>query len=163
MSFQYAVGVVDDIPGDTTYSAFSGYVQRDVEAALQIWGKYIAGLGSIDVQVHLQNVDGRYGILAEAGYASATRWMTDGASTVWLSGTASELRTGVDPNGAAAPDINIYVDSSDLNHFFFDLVDPVSRTDPVPSNEIDFMSVILHELGHGFGFGGYGNASTPIQ
>jgi hypothetical protein len=67
-------------------------------------------------------------------------------------GMAHELRTGTDPNGAE-PDVEIAFDPEYVKTMWWD-PNPRSRTRPVPSDKLDAVSVIAHELGHAIGFNG---------
>jgi hypothetical protein len=63
------------------------------------------------------------------------------------------LRTGVDPNGDA-PDIEIVLNPDYLASLWFD-PNPYARVESVPFDQIDAVSVFLHEFGHAFGFNGW--------
>lgn len=67
-------------------------------------------------------------------------------------GMGHELRTGADPNGSA-PDVELAFDPEYVKTMWWD-PKPRSRTRPVPSNMLDAVSVIAHELGHAIGFNG---------
>ncbi len=76
-------------------------------------------------------------------------------------GAAQKLRTGHDPNGDA-PDIELYFDPAYFRTLWFD-PDPRTRTAPMPERsqqKLDAFSVILHELGHAFGFNGFRDPKT---
>ena len=76
-------------------------------------------------------------------------------------GAAQILRTGNDPNGNA-PDIEIYFDPAYFRTLWFD-PDPRKRNAPLPERHaqmLDAFSVILHELGHAFGFNGFRNPQS---
>jgi hypothetical protein len=78
-------------------------------------------------------------------------------------GVTHELRTGVDPNGDA-PDIEMYFDPQYFRTFWWD-PDPAARTAPLPpwsAHKLDAYSIILHELGHAFGFNGILNPQTGV-
>jgi len=71
-------------------------------------------------------------------------------------GAAHKIRTGIDPNGKA-PDIEIYFDPGYFRTLWFD-PDPATRAARMPDrneHKLDAYSVILHELGHAFGFNGF--------
>lgn len=79
----------------------------------------------------------------------------DGRAT-YEQGVAHELRTGIDPNGAA-PDALITFGLDYLhNELWFD-PDPAARTAPVPANRTDAMSAVLHEFGHMIAYNGWAN------
>ncbi len=76
-------------------------------------------------------------------------------------GTVSELKTGVDPNGAA-PDVIITVDPIYLTgELSFDPT-PFDNLRDVVRNKTDAINVFLHEIGHGLGFNGFTDAVTGI-
>jgi hypothetical protein len=68
-------------------------------------------------------------------------------------GAAQKIRTGSDPNGNS-PDIEMYFDPEYFRTLWFD-PDLKGRTAPIPARKLDAYSVILHELGHAFGFNGF--------
>lgn len=73
-------------------------------------------------------------------------------------GAAHEIRTGKDPNGDK-PDIEMFFDPAYFRLLWFD-PEPTARTAPIPRDELDAYSVILHELGHAFGFNGFRHEKT---
>jgi hypothetical protein len=76
-------------------------------------------------------------------------------------GVAHKLRTGDDPNGNA-PDIEITFEAAYFRTLWFDS-DPKSRTARMPDRsegKLDAYTVMLHELGHAFGFNGFRNQKT---
>src|SRR5690349_4421949 len=101
MSFQYTLNVVDTTGLDSSYVPL---VWREMDAALQTWGNYVAGLGSVDVTVNIAPIDGKYGTLATGGFRWSQYFTMDGSSRVNLAGPAYELRTGIDGNGVS-PDV----------------------------------------------------------
>jgi hypothetical protein len=68
-------------------------------------------------------------------------------------GAAQEMRTGGDTNGND-PDIEMFFDPAYFRTLWFD-PDPKARKAPIPPQKLDAFSVILHELGHAFGFNGF--------
>ncbi len=119
------------------------------------WSRYIDGSARLDVQVVVD-----WSIPRSTGASVTTDYLFDnGIMTVWDQGAASEVRTGVDPNGASA-DIQIRLSPTYLaNELWFDS-DPTSRTEPVPTNRTDAVSVFMHEIGHALGFNGWRNQTT---
>ena len=81
--------------------------------------------------------------------------------TTYEQGVANELRTGVDPNGAA-PDGTVTFGLAYLrNELWFD-PSPATRTAPVPANRTDALSVALHEVGHILAYNGWADLTTGV-
>ena len=77
-------------------------------------------------------------------------------------GASYEIRTGIDPNGEAEPDIEIFFDPEYFRTLWFD-PNPETRTTPMPhqsEEKIDAYSIILHEIGHALGFNGFLDQTT---
>jgi hypothetical protein len=73
-------------------------------------------------------------------------------------GWAAILRTGRDPNGDR-PDIEITFEPDYFKTIWWD-PRPDLRTDRVPADKLDSMSVLLHELGHAIAFNGWIDPAT---
>ena len=79
---------------------------------------------------------------------------------MWEPGPLSRVLTGSNPGLVWGYDILLGFDASFVeNNYWFD-PQPDLRSDPVPANKGDFMSVVMHEFGHGFGMTGYRDFST---
>ncbi len=74
---------------------------------------------------------------------------------------AYEIRTGIDPNGAAA-DIffNLGTQGYLQSELWFDTTPDDRLDDAVPIGQTDARSVFLHEFGHAFGFNGWRDGKT---
>jgi hypothetical protein len=83
--------------------------------------------------------------------------MTSGDAEVVLQGMASEITTGVDLNGSA-PDVRITLGPTALQRLFLDA--SPETADDIPPETIDFVTVMLHELGHAMGYAGYRDPAT---
>jgi hypothetical protein len=82
-----------------------------------------------------------------------------GGRDTYEQGAASELRTGIDPNGTAA-DANLTFGLTYLrNELWFD-PNPQARTATVPGDRTDAMSVVLHEFGHMLAYNGFADVNT---
>lgn len=86
--------------------------------------------------------------------------MVDGKQ-VTEEGAPHKIRTGKDANGAR-PDIEVFFDPTYFRSLWFD-PHPEKRFTPLPlasQQKLDAYSVILHELGHAFGFNGFLDQKT---
>ena len=95
----YPVSFVD--PGNAN-SAYYPAITANIQAAGARWAGYLAGSGSIEVQVEFTTA------IARIDGASFTNGFVhkNGARDVYEQGAAYELRTGTDPNGTT-PDVRI--------------------------------------------------------
>lgn len=137
------------------YSAYTSQVSACVTAAANLWGSYIQGLGNISIQVNFASLGS--GVLANAGSTTTQFQGTQGGVNIFQQGATYEILTGTDPNGSTS-DITVNVSTNFLSQFFFD----PSFTNTVPSGSTDFMSVILHELGHAFCFNGFRTSTGSL-
>lgn len=126
------------------------------ELAGETWSQYMpAGKGSIQVEVDIEQVSDNRG----GGGSATTQFLkTTHGLSIYEQGAAYEIRTGTDPNGST-PDIYIQLDPDYINTLFID-PDPLTRTDPIPHNKTDDMSVFIHELGHALAFNGWRDWTT---
>jgi hypothetical protein len=148
----YSVSFNDPFSQATSlYSAIDSHVG----AALAVWGASLTGSASVAVQVDISSTTPRAtGSSAASGFVRAV-----GSYNIFEQGLAYELRTGMDPNGAAA-DVVLTLNPNYLaNELWFD-PSPTLRSAAVASNRTDAMSVFLHEMGHAIGFNGWGDAVT---
>ena len=171
-------------PGDPGFNAEAATIAAITEAALENWGTFINGApgATIDVELTIDSLE--EGAIASAGPggffftddgldnfvdANGNGVLDDGETVIIEAVSAAELQSGVDLNGDDA-DINVTVNSDVLSagDFHIDEVtfDPVTGeasvtlADEVPAGLIDLFSVLLHELGHGFGFLGFRDTPT---
>jgi hypothetical protein len=130
-------------------------VASSLLAAGADWSQYIGGDALLDIQVIIDSTISRV-----TGRSVTSDFLFhNGEMEVWDQGAASEIRTGVDPNGGA-PDIEIRLSPTYLaNELWLD-PDPTARTATVPSSRTDAVSVFLHEIGHALGFNGWRDAVT---
>lgn len=116
-----------------------------ITAALQAagaeWNRHLVGSGSLEVEVSMANIPTMDGTSVSSGFVR-----NNGTRDIFEQGAAFEIRKGTDPNGAD-PDIRIRIGTAYLtDQLWFD-PNPQTRTDPIPANHIDAMSVFIHELG----------------
>lgn len=139
------------------YSQYHANVSAGVLAAANTWGADIQGHGTITIQVNFSNLGGS--TLASAGSTTFPFAGNVNGVNIYEHGALYEILTGIDPNGSTS-DITVNVSTAYLTagDFFFD----PSRTQTVPSNKTDFMSVMLHELGHALVFNGFLNNSGQM-
>lgn len=137
---------------DARYANYYSDIKFHTQAAGDAWNRYLVSDAQLDVRVGFSDIATAEGHSGASGYVGG-----NGASLVYEQGAAAEVRTGIDPNGAA-PDIYFNFGSDYLlNDLWFD-PEPYQRSTVVPTDKIDAASVILHELGHSFAFNGWRDA-----
>jgi hypothetical protein len=154
LSFNFTY--VDDAAGTFASRGWldsNSLFQRDIRAAANLWGARIASDKTIIVRVDTHSFSARAG-----GTNSSGRFLYTNAAgkNVWEPGPLTRVLTGSNPGQTFyGYDILLGFDASFVeNNYWFD-PQPDLRSDPVPANKGDFMSVVTHELGHGFGMTGY--------
>jgi len=143
-------------PG-SLYSAYYDRIRSNVISAGNEWAGFFGSNYNASLQVQLSFAD-----IATASGASLTNsyvGVSSGIAT-YEQGAAYEIRTGLDPNGAA-PDLRITIGRNGYlqNELWFD-PSPNRQSVAVPSNRTDARSVFLHEFGHAFAFNGWRNGQT---
>lgn len=136
-----------------TYSSYYADLERLTAAAGGAWLQHFASAPGTELTVGIS-----FAALATAsGRSTTTAYVgsTADGSQLWEQGAAYELRTGVDPNGAA-PDVEIVIGTDGYlqNELWFD-PDPLLRSVAVPGAQTDAMTVLMHEFGHALGFNGW--------
>ncbi|MBD2455573.1 calcium-binding protein [Nostoc sp. FACHB-87] len=129
------------------FSAYYSAIKSHILAAGSSWDKYITGNADLEIVVNFSNPNPT----ATGRSLTSSFVYKKGTLSVYEPGAVSEIRTGVDPNGAT-PDIEFNFNPDYLvNELWFD-PKPVARTTAVPINKTDAVSLLLHEFGHVFGF-----------
>nr|WP_321232730.1 T9SS type A sorting domain-containing protein [uncultured Psychroserpens sp.] len=129
---------------NVTYNGFSAPAQNAFQHAVDIWAN------TLDTTVPI-TIDANYvalnpGVLGSAGPNGFFTVSGGLPSTAYPRALAEKL-TGAEIGGANSVDITCNF-SNQINWYFGTDANP-------PSNQFDFVSVVLHELGHGLGFVGF--------
>jgi hypothetical protein len=136
------------------YASYYPAITAAVQAAGVEWNRRLVGSGSLEVEISMASIPTMDGTSVSSGFVR-----NNGTRDIFEQGAAFEVRTGMDPNGAD-PDIRIRIGTAFLtDQLWFD-PNPQTRTDPIPANHIDAISVFIHELGHAFVFNGWMNGTT---
>ena len=129
-------------------------IQSHLVAAGAAWADELVGEASLEILV-------KPGSVARATGRSLTSAFFDveDGKNVFEQGAAAEIRTGLDPNGAAF-DIEIVLNPMYVaDELWFD-PDPTVRLAEVPTDRTDAMSVFLHELGHALAYNGWNDGKS---
>lgn len=147
MTFAYTVTV-----NDPAHIADDNLLKANIEAALSDWSRYIVGSGVLEFVVEIKNTT-----RASGGSATTVFVGTDGNRNIFEDGTASELNSGLDPNGTGY-DGTITIDPTYLKTLYL-YSDPYHPSG-LPSNFSDGLSVLQHEIGHALGIQGWRDPNT---
>lgn len=133
---------------------FEAGIRASVHAAWDQWEMYFTRRAPIEIEINFE-------VASSTTLASARSLLLvptgefDQGRRIGMVGVASELKTGVDSNGAA-PDAEITL-GNNLSQFAF----RSSVNEPIPSNKFDAITIFAHEIGHILGFSS-GGGSTLI-
>lgn len=135
-------------------AASTSLIESHVIAAGRRWADHLVGNANIEVVVRSS-----FAVPYAEGRSLTNSFVhTSGGFNVFEQGMTSEIRTGIDPNGAA-PDVEIEINPDYVaNELWFD-PDPYARTATVDINHTDAMSTFLHEFGHALGYSGWINGT----
>jgi len=144
--FDFSVSVSSAAPVSADLLAT---VTNITSAALANWGQYVIGAPGANLQVAVTLTQQGPNVLASAGGTTINPIQFDGTNVLAQLNTLTELRTGIDPNGATA-DIVVTINTDFLlGPSAFLSTDPNRQP---PPGSIDYLSVLTHEIGHGLGF-----------
>ncbi len=148
-----------DDPGSAQAAYYAG-LTRVIQAAGHEWGQLFNSGASIEVTVKFDpTLATAYGRSLTAGYLYHS---ADGLD-IYEQGSASEINTGVDPNGAAA-DVEIVIGTQPGANYLADTLwfdpDPASRSADIPDGKVDAESVMMQALGHAIAYNGWRDWST---
>jgi len=131
---------------DVTYIGFSGEAQTAFQYAVDIWEGLITSSEVIKVTARWTVLSP--GVLGSASAASVWRDFGGGAMPgTWYPQALAEALLSGSLNHPDSSDINANFNSNFPNWYFGTDGNP-------PPGEYDFVTVVLHELGHGLGFFG---------
>ncbi len=156
--FDYTVDVFNFVGaiGD----AFISPIEMITQAALDVWGQYFNGADGAEINVGVGIFTfGNPNAIASAGPAAffTIPGTVQNGVELFEANTIIELRDGIDANGGDFDLIvNINIDFLLTNPFF----DPTPGA-VVPPGALDYLSILVHELGHGFGMTGLEDRTTP--
>jgi RTX calcium-binding nonapeptide repeat (4 copies)/FG-GAP-like repeat len=134
------------------FSSLGPQIIADATAAFDEWAQYLAPTaGTITLSIVIDPT------VATATGASATSHLvgTKDGLLLYDQGAAYDLLTGNDPD----PTIDIRLNPTVLSQSYW--IDPLDGT-PAPSDKIDLVDVLAHEIGHGLAFNGWTNISTYL-
>ncbi len=147
----FTVNVVGNTSGIN--STLITQVRNVAQAAADHWANYLDfGNNTLEIDLDFTSFSNA-STLASAGPANFQFLRFDSGTAIFEASTLRELRTGVDPNGAAADiEVSVSLDSLNSGEFFLDDFSDGSVEGSVPFNQIDLFTVLVHEIGHGLGF-----------
>ena len=141
---------LDDTPNATLQINFIGSWPAAPQAALQyaasIWGNILSSPVPIIVNASFSDLEGN--TLAQAGPVLYANFSAAPIANTWFAAAVADRLTGSNV-GSFPYDITATFDSDAPWYFGLDA--------HPPSGQYDFVSVALHELGHGLGFVGSGD------
>ncbi|WP_020569345.1 T9SS type A sorting domain-containing protein [Neolewinella persica] len=117
--------------------------QAAMRFAANVWGSYLDSDVNVRVNIDWQDRDDDR-LLASAGPATLFRGFEGAETNTWYPVALAEAISGVDLNDPQDADINVNANSTANWYFGID--------GNTPRRQIDLVSVMLHELGHGLGF-----------
>lgn len=140
---------------DVTYSGFTTEARAAFQHAVDIWSVNLRSDVTIRVDAHFENL-GANDLLGQAGPSSVhANFSGAPENNVWYIDALADALHGAD-NGSGDPDI-VAQFNSEFENWYFGL-------DGNPgNNEFDFVSVVLHELGHGLGFLGSADVEKDVD
>lgn len=126
--------------------------QRNVRAAAAIWGSEIDSARSINMRVEANRFVARTG-----GTFSNGRFLGNFPQGARFEpGPLSRVLTGTNPGGPTDLFIGVNAAFVDAN-YWLDPTPENRRDQAAPSGRTDFVSIVLHEMGHGLGIAGTRN------
>jgi hypothetical protein len=155
--FAHTVRVVD--PNGLATDQHDELVSN-LSAAVNHWARYITGQGSIEIDLVIE--EGDVNETASAASATSTLIGEFNGNDLFRESVTHELITGEDLNGTAA-DAVVTVPIAYLRNDLWLDPDPVNRTDPVPADRTDGVSVFMHEVGHALGMNGFGDPDGTLN
>lgn len=151
-SFSYSVTVSD--PSAALGRKKSAFL-ANLDGAIAQWKKNLVMKGNLKILVQITSVPTG---LEGASASNIFRFYSNSVP-VYEESAAYTIRTGLNVN-ASAYDLIINADPGFLANVAWYDPHPLQRTDPVPSNRVDLVSLLTHELGHAFGINGFINQTT---
>ncbi len=131
---------------DVTYNGFSSNAQAAFQHAVDIWSGLLTSNVTIKVRANWVSLDPN--VLGAAGANGFWRDFGSGSqSGTWYPVALAEKLSGQSLNPADSADI-VATFNSDFSNWYF------GTDGNTPQGQFDFVSVVLHELGHGLGFAG---------
>ena len=152
MAFAYSVGLNDT---QSLGAALDAGLIVDMKAALADWSRYIAGIGTLVVQINIAPTTRENGRPTSSSFIRA-----DGARNLWMPSSIYELTTGHHVAGTTS-DITVTVDPTYLRQSVWVDLDPSVPT-TIPNDRVDQVSVFRHEIGHGLGIDGFTDSTGKL-
>ena len=131
---------------NVNYTGFTAQAQTAFQFAVDIWASSIDSAIPITISANFTALPS--GVLGSAGPNGFYTLNGVGVPNRFYAKPLAEQILGQEIGGANSIDINANFSSSASFYFGLD-------ANP-PSGQVDFVSVVLHELGHGLGFIGFG-------
>ena len=128
-----------------TYTGFTDEAREAFQYAVDIWNSLIRSPVPIRIDATFTDFSGYEGGKIILGGAYPAGWKSPGSLNLWFVDALADKRAGRDLE-AGEPDIITRFNShKDVNWYF--------GTDAnTPAGKMDFLSVVIHEIGHGLGF-----------
>jgi hypothetical protein len=132
--------------------------QQNIRAAADLWGSQFDSAATIKMHVDPTSFAARAGGTFSLGrhlYVNAA------GKSVREAGPLTRVLTGNNPGANIDGfDMRLGFDAQYLENNYWLDPQPELRSAPVPASKGDFLSVVLHEMGHGFGMAGYRDFTT---
>ena len=141
-----------------SYTGFTPEAEAAFQFAVDIWSNLIESSVPIRVSAEFGPLDD--GVLGGAGPAGFVTNIPGFPADVAFAAALGEHLLGEDSDGPFGTTNDINATFSSTANFYF------GTDGNTPSSQVDFVSVVLHELGHGLGMLGFGrtdNSDNPTQ
>lgn len=135
------------------YTNFTAEQQQAFQAAVNIWSQTVSS--TIPIVINATWAQLSPGILGSSGPNGIVRNFPNGVPNHWYAIALANKLAGVDHDPSSA-DMHITFNSDYASMFYYG----VDGNPPI--NEVDFVTVILHEICHGLGFLGSFSASNGL-
>ena len=143
-------------------SSFTAEARAAFQRAVDIWGAHLTSAVPIRIRADFDALDTN--VLGQAG-PRLIRLSEAGGRRTWYPFALGDVLLGRDAFPADADDANYDIEatfSSSFPRFYFGLDGRPRPNQPGQPGQIDFVSVVLHELGHGLGFIGSGDVDDGM-
>ncbi|OZC01920.1 T9SS type A sorting domain-containing protein [Rubricoccus marinus] len=136
---------------EVDYTGFTPQAQAAFQFAVDIWAAHITSPVPIKIAASFETLPAR--VLGSAGAGCIHAGGALPVPNTWYPAALADALTGVDqysPGGPCGPDDIVARFSSSRSDWYF------GTDGNPPRQQIDFVSVVMHEIGHGLGFAGSG-------